>query len=858
MNDDTAVSFSYSVTDGALSASGSATLDITPVNDAPVAVDDALASVAEDSGTRTISFAALTGNDSDGDPEVVQTLTITAVSNAVGGSVAIVGGQVEFTPTADFNGTASFDYTVQDNGQTNGADDFKTDTGSVSFAVTAVNDAPVSGGDAAASGNEDDALIFGAVPAAMDADGDPLTYALVDQAPAGVTFNNADGTFTVAPLAADQALDSGESRVVSFQYVAHDGTVSSAPATVTVTINGVNDAPAGNSAPVVAGTDVTGAVTELLTAAGNLTDSGTIAFTDVDVADIHSVSAVTPSSGALGTLTASVTITGTTDTGVGGVVTWNYSVAAADVEFLAQDQHQIESFTFDVLDGQGGSVSRTVSVDILGTNDAAVLSSATTDLDEADAPLSTGGTLAISDVDSEESFVEQTDTAGANGHFSIDGNGAWSYTANAAFDSLNVGDSLSDTFSVESIDGTQTSVTVTINGTNDAAVLSSATTDLDEADAPLSTGGTLAISDVDSEESFVEQTDTAGANGHFSIDGNGAWSYTANAAFDSLNVGDSLSDTFSVESIDGTQTSVTVTINGTNDAAVLSSATTDLDETDAPLSTGGTLAISDVDSEESFVEQTDTAGANGHFSIDGNGAWSYTANAAFDSLNVGDSLSDTFSVESIDGTQTSVTVTINGTNDAAVLSSATTDLDETDAPLSTGGTLAISDVDSEESFVEQTDTAGANGHFSIDGDGAWSYTANAAFDSLNVGDSLSDTFSVESIDGTQTSVTVTINGTNDAAVLSSATTDLDETDAPLSTSGTLAISDVDSEESFVEQTDTAGANGHFSIDSDGEWSYTANAAFDSLNDGRQPQRHLQRGEHRRHADLGHGHHQRHQ
>ena len=42
------------------------------------------------------------------------------------------------------------------------------------------------------------------------------------------------------------------------------------------------------------------AVTELVTPVGNLTDSGTIAFTDVDLTDIHSVSAVTPSAGALG------------------------------------------------------------------------------------------------------------------------------------------------------------------------------------------------------------------------------------------------------------------------------------------------------------------------------------------------------------------------------------------------------------------------------------------------------------------------------------------------------------------------------------------------------------------------------
>ena len=142
LNDDTDVSFSYQVTDGiAPPVATSATLDITPVNDAPVATDDTLSSVSDDSGVRIISFASLLGNDSKGPAnESGQTLTITALSNVVGGTAVINGTNIEFTPAANFNGTASFDYTVQDNGQTNGADDFKTDTGSVSFAVTAVND----------------------------------------------------------------------------------------------------------------------------------------------------------------------------------------------------------------------------------------------------------------------------------------------------------------------------------------------------------------------------------------------------------------------------------------------------------------------------------------------------------------------------------------------------------------------------------------------------------------------------------------------------------------------------------------------------------------------------------------------
>src|SRR5207245_2446839 len=126
--------------------------------------------------------------------------------------------------------------------------------------------------------------------------------------------------------------------------------------------------------------------------------------------------------------------------------------------------------------------------------------------------------------------------------------------------------------------------------------------------------------------------------GTASLAANAAWTYTANSAFANFNVGQSVSDTFTVASSDGTTSTVQVTINGTNDAAVLSSATVALSETNAALSTGGTLTVSDVDSAQTFVAQSNVAGANGTFSIAANGAWTYTANSAFDNLNVGQSV----------------------------------------------------------------------------------------------------------------------------------------------------------------------------------------------------------------------------
>src|SRR5207244_5624556 len=105
------------------------------------------------------------------------------------------------------------------------------------------------------------------------------------------------------------------------------------------------------------------------------------------------------------------------------------------------------------------------------------------------------------------------------------------------------------------------------------------------------------------------------------IAANGARTYVANSAYDNLNVGQSVSDSFTVASADGTTSTVQVTINGTNDAAVLSSATVALSETNAPLTTGGTLTVTDADSAQTLVPQTNVAGTNGDVATAANGAW---------------------------------------------------------------------------------------------------------------------------------------------------------------------------------------------------------------------------------------------
>ena len=98
------------------------------MNDAPDAVDDS-ASVAEDGNV----LVDVLGNDSTGPVnESGQTLTISAVGSPAHGTAVVQSGKVEYTPDADYNGPDSFTYTATDNGTTNGVDDFKSDTATVS------------------------------------------------------------------------------------------------------------------------------------------------------------------------------------------------------------------------------------------------------------------------------------------------------------------------------------------------------------------------------------------------------------------------------------------------------------------------------------------------------------------------------------------------------------------------------------------------------------------------------------------------------------------------------------------------------------------------------------------------------
>ncbi|MCI0430596.1 MAG: Ig-like domain-containing protein, partial [Rhodospirillales bacterium] len=150
-------SFTYLASDGrGGSDTATVTITITGKNDAPVAANDTV-TTAEDTPI-TIAAATLLANDTDVEGD---TLTITSVQGAVNGSAALVGGNIVFTPAANYNGPASFSYTASDGND-------GTSTATVTITVTSVNDAPVAGNDS--NSVAEDGVLSGASVLANDSD----------------------------------------------------------------------------------------------------------------------------------------------------------------------------------------------------------------------------------------------------------------------------------------------------------------------------------------------------------------------------------------------------------------------------------------------------------------------------------------------------------------------------------------------------------------------------------------------------------------------------------------------------------------------------------------------------------------
>ena len=321
----------YQVSDGrATSAPATIRLEVSGET-APVAFGNSLL-VREDQPVPLF----LSASDPEGDP-----LTFTIVTRPGHGTLIGTPPILVYTPDPDFNGNDSLEFSVSDG-------TLSSDTVTVAFQVQPVEDAPVASPQTVA-GTEDTPLVI--TLAGSDVDGDRLSFPL-QTSPSHGTLTVVGAGLTYTPAANYHGPD-------SFTFVAFDGQLSSAPATVTIDVASVEDPPVAGSFSVTAVEDTAVAVT--------------LRGSDGDGDPITYVSMTSPAHG---------TLTGT---------------APALTYTPAADFNGRDSFTYIVSSNGVTSPAGTVTLQVEAANDAPVATGGSVTTLE-DTPITF--TLQASDIDS--------------------------------------------------------------------------------------------------------------------------------------------------------------------------------------------------------------------------------------------------------------------------------------------------------------------------------------------------------------------------------------------------------------------------------------------------------------------------
>ena len=392
-------SLTYTVSDGhGDSATATVTITVTSVNDVPIANADS-ATISEDG---TINLNVLFNDiDSDGD-----TLSVTSVTQGAHGTVTIMPDKTtKYAPAANYNGPDSYTYVVSDG---NGG----TATGSVTITVTATNDGPATNADSA-SVAEDGTVDVPVLANDTDADGDTLSVVSVTQGAHGTVAINPDKTVRYTPVANYNGQD-------VFTYTASDGHGGSGTGTVLITVTAVNDAPTANTDSASVTEDGTVNVNVL----GNDTDpEGNVLSVATVTQGAHGAVVINPDK------------------------TVKYTPAA--------NYNGPDAFTYTVSDGNGGTSSATVSINVNAVNDAPV---AVNDSAMVVAGSTVAASVLANDADIDGPGLSVTSvTQGARGTVVINANQTVTYTA-----SLYVG---TDSFTYTVSDGAGGTATATVNVT---------------------------------------------------------------------------------------------------------------------------------------------------------------------------------------------------------------------------------------------------------------------------------------------------------------------------------------------------------------------------------------------------------
>ena len=543
--------------------------------------------------------------------------------------------------------------------------------------------------------------------------------------------------------------------------------------------------------------------------------------------------------------------------------TFSFNPGAA-FDYLNAGQSAVETFTYRIVNSAGASDPITVTLNIEGANDAAVLGGVTAGaVSEDDEVTTASGTVTISDADAGQSALANPGTfQGVYGSLALAADGTWTYTIDnslGATQALGADDSATESFAIGSLDGTAASaIAITVNGTNDIAAIAgdlegSVTEDIIslETEAPLVTAsGQVTVEDADSGESAIGNPGTyAGEYGSLVLQADGSWVYTLDNSLpgvQTLGAGVSAIDSFQVTSLDGSAASaIAITVNGTNDIAAIAgdlegAVTEDIFslETEAPLVTAsGQVTVEDADSGESAIGNPGTyAGEFGSLVLQADGSWVYTLDNSLpgvQALGAGVSAIDSFQVTSLDGSvSTEIAITVNGTNDepsiegnnfGQVNEDGSSQANE-GGTLTASGQLVVIDADAGElAFAESGILTGLYGSLDLAEDGTWTYTLNNSLSevqSLRAGEQVYETFNLTTVDGTGSEINITVEGVNDEAEISgelSATIYVQ--DEGIFVQGFVNVTDIDHDESGVEVNVVEGDYGYLFLEENGEWFY---------------------------------------
>ncbi|MBE4731255.1 tandem-95 repeat protein [Vibrio parahaemolyticus] len=655
IDDDTEVSFTFDIIDDEdLVVSGSANLDILPINDAPNAENDVI--TTEEDTAVTIDVLV---NDSDveGDALSIQSASVPSEQ----GSVDIVDGKLVFTPAENFNGEATITYIVTDGDL--------TDEAKVTVTVTPVNDSPVAVDDTT-SIQEDTAVAIDVLPNDTDVDGDKLSIESASVPKGQGTVEVVDGKLVFTPA----ENFNGDAEIT---YTVTDGALTD-QATVNVTVNAVNDTPVVESsiADQTLTEDFTPYTINLNTAFSDVDNvDGELSFSvsgnsNIQVAIVNGIATFTPTADWNGS--EALTFTATDPSGESVSQTVNFTVApvadiVADKATVVEDTptiikvlgndtfegddkvvsldtnngpangtvsvnpdssvtytpndnyHGTDSFTYIVTSG-GVSESTTVNVDVTPVNDAPVAKDDTAITDE-DTPVTIDVLPNDTDIDGDKLSIQSATVPEAQGKVEIvDGKLVFTPAENFnghAEITYNVTDGqLTD----------EAKVTVTVNPVNDMPTIKvdaveSITEDAVSTDTVVAT---LTVRDTDTPEDQLTVSLENNSNGYFVLVGNEV--KLTQAGVDAVNNDElNLKDlTISASVSDGVNPTAndsdSLIVNRVNDAPTIKvdaveSITEDAVNTDTVVAA---LTVRDTDTPEDQLAVSLENNSNGYFVLVGN------------------------------------------------------------------------------------------------------------------------------------------------------------------------------------------------------------------------------------------------